>query len=69
MRVNRPIRFEYDTCGRGIFESGKIKKHPDTSGQGLKHTYTTGQLHKQDIITKIFFLRGHENESCNLIGS
>ena len=40
MRVDGRIRFEYATCGRGIFESGKkklrIQKYPDTCGRGLR---------------------------------
>ena len=41
MRVDRPIRFEYATCGDGeIFQSGKknlrIQKYPDTRGRGLR---------------------------------
>jgi len=39
MRVDRRTRFEYVTCGRGTFESGKkklrIQKYPDTCGRGL----------------------------------
>jgi len=35
MRVDGRIRFEYATCGRGIFESVKIKKYSDMCGRGL----------------------------------
>ena len=37
-----------DACGQAIpvqgeiFESGKIKKYPDTSGRCLKHSYNAG---------------------------
>ena len=39
MRVDRRIRFEYDICGRGSFESGKkrsgLQKFPGTCGRSL----------------------------------
>ena len=48
MCVDRPIRFEYATCGRGIFESEKkksrIKKYPDTSVRGLNVTPTFSEI-------------------------
>ena len=39
IRADKRIRFEYTTCGRGDFESGKkklrIQKYPEKCGQGF----------------------------------